>query len=109
MAKLSRMAAAARKRHRIKGGEVDPKEATELKQDDTYNGTSDCSHDASGSDVESVGSAVLRRAGTSVKKFFVGKVGDTAPSPALEPDLRPEWEIEEVGRVVSTPSLGHRV
>jgi hypothetical protein len=36
MAKLSRMAAAARKRHCTRRGEIDPEEAAELKQDGTY-------------------------------------------------------------------------
>ncbi|KAJ7797531.1 hypothetical protein B0H14DRAFT_2618902 [Mycena olivaceomarginata] len=124
MAKLSRMAAAARKRHRIKRGEVDPKEAAVWKAGAPRFETNDlikcrtlaavfpksdqnryflllwkhkhretvnpaCRQYSGNIHLynQSVGSAVLRRAGTSVKKFFVGKVSDTAPSPAPEPRM----------------------
>jgi hypothetical protein len=104
MGKLSRMAVAARKRHRTRRGEIDPEEAAELKQDGTYDPGTSCSHDTSESDAESANSAssALRRVGTSVKNFFVGKSRSVSPSPTLDTDLQPDWEIEEVSRVAST-------
>jgi hypothetical protein len=70
----------------------------DLKQDGTYNLQSDHLHKGSESDAESGRStcSVLRHAGSSVKNFFVGKLHTKSPSPNPDPDLQPDWEIEEV-------------
>jgi hypothetical protein len=102
MPKLRRTQAAARKRHDTKRGEVDPEEAADCKQDGTYDPTSDHSHEGSESDMESTEStrslsSVVHHAATAIKNYVTGK---HRGSPSPDPDLCPDWEVEEVSRAV---------